>query len=185
MFDPASILFAAKSGSDPSAYTVFRPDPAHFRWQRFWIGPGRVVAIIFAVIWFLLIPTAFPFPSRLALAGLCCFGFPLALFGLAEAFVMGPRRLERQSREALILTPDGLILADWEQSAVLQAIDYRAPGKLTLEVLTDTEAPDRYYLVTRGPGETKPWMIEEYFETSPKEIASRVMRDYGRSKAPG
>jgi hypothetical protein len=83
----------------------------------------------------------------------------------------------------LILTPDSLILADWEQSEVVRAIDYRAPDKLTLEVVTNNEAPDLYRLIMREHGKTTRWTIERYFEASPAEIASRVMRDYARQRA--
>jgi hypothetical protein len=168
---------------------VLRPDPAYFERERFGNRLGSVGAIIFAIVWFLLIPTsgvaAFFFPNPLARAALYLFGFSIALAGLAEAFVMLPRRLERQGREALILTPDGLILADWERSEVIRAIDYRAPGTLTLDVVTNSEAPDLYVLTMREHGKTTRWEIETYFKASPKEIASRVMRDYARAKELG
>lgn len=187
VFDPVSILLAAKSGLDPSA--VLRPDPAYFKRERFGNRLGRVGVIIFAVIWFVLIPTsgvaAFFFPNPLARAGLYLVGFSMALAGLAEAFVLLPRRLERQSRRVLILAADGLILADWERSEVIRAIDYRAAGKLTLEVVTGSEAPDAYRLIMSEPGKTTRWTIEDYFELSPAKIASRVMGDYARANARG
>jgi hypothetical protein len=128
---------------------------------------------------------AFFFPNPLARAGLYLFGFSTSLAGLAEAFVLLPRRLERQSRQVFILTPDGLILADREQSEVIRAIDYRAPGKLTLEVATNVEALDLYRLIMSGHGKTTRWTIARYFEVSPAEIASRVMRDYARAQERG
>jgi hypothetical protein len=111
-------------------------------------------------------------------AGPYLFGFSTALAGLAGAFVILPRSLERQSRQVLILAPDGLILADWEPSEVVRAIDYRAPDKLTLEVVIDHEAPDLYRLIVREQGTR--WTIEKNFDASPAEIVSRVMRERKR-----
>lgn len=189
MFDPVSILLAAKSGLDPSAYTVLRPDPAYFKRERFGNRLGRLGVTVYAVVWVLLIPTtgvaAFFFPDPLTRAGLYLFGFSTALAGLAGAFVILPRSLERQSRQVLILTPDGLILADWEQSKVVRAIDYRTPDELKLEVVTDNEAPNLYRLIMRERGKTTRWTIGEAFEASPAEIVSRVMRDYVRAKERG
>jgi hypothetical protein len=192
VFDPVSILLAAKSGLDPSAYTVLRPDPAYFKRERFGNNLGRAGAIVVAVCavgWLLLIPNngafAFFFSDPLARAGVYLYEFSFALAGLAAAFVILPRSLERKSRQALILTPDGLILADWEQSEVIRAIDYRATDKLTLKVVTVDEAPDLYRLIMTEHGKTRRWTIEEYFEVYPAEIASRVMRDYARAKERG
>jgi hypothetical protein len=167
---------------------VLRPDPEYFKRERFGNRLGSVGVILFAVVWFLLIPTtgvaAFFFPNPLARAGLYLVGDSIALAGLAAAFVILPRSLERQSRRVLILTPDGLILADWEQSEVVRAIDYRAT-ELTLEVVTLTEVPDVYRLIMKEDGRTRRWTIEEYFQASPAEIASRVMRDYAHVKERG
>jgi hypothetical protein len=189
VFDPVSILHDAKRGLNPSAYTVLRPDPPYFKLERFGNRLGGVGVIVYAVVWVLLIPTtgvaAFFFPDPLVRAGLYLFGFSTALAGLAGAFVILPRSLERQSRQVLILTPDALILADWEQSEVVRAIDYRAPDKLTFEVVTDSEAPDLYRLIMREHGKTTRWTIEKYFEASPAEIVSRVMRDYARARERG
>lgn len=189
MFDPVSILHDAKRGLNPSAYTVLRPDPPYFKLERFGNRLGGVGVIVYAVVWVLLIPTtgvaAFFFPDPLVRAGLYLFGFSTALAGLAGAFVILPRSLERQSRQVLILTPDALILADWEQSEVVRAIDYRVPDKLTFEVVTDSEAPDLYRLIMREHGKTTRWTIEKYFEASPAEIVSRVMRDYARARERG
>jgi hypothetical protein len=188
VFDPVAILLAAKSGLDPSAYKVLRPDPAYFKSERFGNRLGVVGAVIFAIVWFVLIPAngvaAFFFPNPLARAGLYLVGFSIALAGLAAGFVILPRTLERQSRRVLILTPDGLILADWEQSEVVRAIDYRATDELTLEVDTNYEGPDVYRLVIGEPGKTRRWTVEEYFERRPKDIAARVMRDYAHAKEP-
>jgi hypothetical protein len=194
VFDPVSILLAVKSGPDPSAYTVLRPDLAYFTRERFGNNLGRVGAIVVAVVcavgWFLLIANsgavAFFFPDPLARAGVYLFESSIAIAGLAAAFVILPRSLERQSRSALILTPDGLILADWEQSEVIRAIDYRATDKLTLKVVTVDEAPDLYNrLIMTEHDKTRRWTIEEYFEVYPAEIAWRVMRDYARAKERG
>jgi hypothetical protein len=91
VFDPSSILLAAKSGLDPSAYTVLRPDPEYFKGERFGDCLGGVGVILYAVVWFLLIPTsgvaAFFFPDPLVRAALYLFGFSIALAGLAGAFV--------------------------------------------------------------------------------------------------
>jgi hypothetical protein len=69
VFDPVSILFAVKSGLDPSAYTVLRPDPAYFKQERFGNCLGRIGAILFALGWFVAIPgtgvLAFFFPNPL------------------------------------------------------------------------------------------------------------------------
>jgi hypothetical protein len=197
VFDPVSILIAAKSaaksgaksGRDLSAYTVLRPDPAYFKRERFHNRAGSVGVIVFATVWFLFIPSygvaTFFFPNPLARACLYLFGWSISLAGLAEAFVLMPRRLTRQSRQVLILAPDGLILADWERTEVIRAIDYRGPGELTLDVVTNTEAPDLYRLIKREDGKTTRWTIVRYFEASEEEIGSRVMRDYARAKARG
>jgi hypothetical protein len=191
VFDPNSILLAAKNGLDPSAYTVLRPDPAYFKRERSGNNLGRAGAIVVAVCavgWLLLIPNngafAWFFPNPLARAGVYLYEFSFALAGLAAGFVILPRSLERKSRQALILTPDGLILADWEQSEVIRAIDYRAT-ELTLEVDTNTEGPDLYRLIKTEHGKSRRWTIEEYFEEHPAKIASRVMRDYDRAKKRG
>jgi hypothetical protein len=191
VFDPVSILRAAKRGLDPSAYTVLRPDAAYFKRERFGNNLGRAGAIVVAVVavaWLLLIRNngAFAafFPNPLVRAGVYLYPFAFALAGLAAGFVFMPRMLERQSRQALILTPDGLILADWEQSVVVRAIDYRAT-KLTLEVDTNTDGPDLYRLITRQHGKSRRWTIAEYFEEHPAKIASRVMGDYARAKERG
>jgi hypothetical protein len=185
VFDPVSMLLAAKSGLDPSAYTVIRPDPAYFKRERFGNRLGSVGVIVYAIAWLLLIPItgvgAFFFPNPLARAVLYLFGFSTALAGIAAAFVIMPRSLERQSRQVLILTPDGLILADWEQSEVVRVIDYRAT-ELTLRIDTLTEVPDAYRLIMKEHGRIRRWTIEDYFQASPAEIASRVMRDYARAK---
>jgi hypothetical protein len=189
VLDAASILLAAKSDLDPSAYTVLRPNPAYFKSERFGNRLGGVGVIVYAVVWLLLIPATgvavFFFPDPLARAGLYIFGFSTALAGLAGAFVILPRSLERQSQQALILTTDGLILADWEHSEVLRAVDYRATEKLSLTVVTGYETPDLYRLIMREHGKTRRWTIEDYFEAYPAEIASRVMRDYARANERG
>jgi hypothetical protein len=191
VFDPVSILLAAKSGLDPSAYTVLRPDPAYFKRERFGNNLGRVGAIVvavFAVGWLLVIRNNGAFASfflnPLARAGVYLYPFAFALVGLAAGFVFMPRMLERQSRQALILTPDGLILADWEQNVVVRAIDYRAT-ELTLDVDKNTEGPDLYRLIMRQHGKSRRWTIEEYFEEHPAKIASRVMQDYASAKERG
>jgi hypothetical protein len=96
----------------------------------------------------------FFFPNPLVRAVLCLSGFSIALGGLAGAFVTSPRMLQRQNRQELTLTPDGLILADWEKSVVVPAIDYRAT-ELTLEVDTDVERPDLYRLIMREHGKSR------------------------------
>jgi hypothetical protein len=186
VFDPNSILLTAKCGLDPSACTVLRPDPAYFKRDRFGNRVGSVGVILFAVVWFLGIPTSgvavFFFPNPLARAVLYLLGFSIALAGIAGAFVISPQMLQRQGRRVLILTPDGLILADWEKSVVVRAIDYRAT-ELTLEV--DVERPDLYRLIMREHGKSRRWTIEEYFEEHPAKIASRVMGDCAGSQERG
>jgi hypothetical protein len=46
LFDPVSILRAAKSGLDPSAYTLLLPDPAYIKRERFGNRLGSIGAII-------------------------------------------------------------------------------------------------------------------------------------------
>jgi len=172
---------------------VLRPDPAYFKREHFGNNLGRVGAIVVAIVcavgWFLLIPNngafALFFPDPLARAGVYLFESSFALAGLIAAFVILPRSLKRQSRRALILTPDGLILADWEKREVIRAIDYRATDKLTLKVVTVDEAPDLYRLIMMEHGKTTRWTIEGYFDQHPAKIASRVMRDYARAKERG
>jgi hypothetical protein len=89
------------------------------------------------------------------------FYFSITLGSLAEIFVFMPRRLPRQSRQVLILTPDGLILADYEHSEVLRTIDYRAIDDLTLEEDTDIEVHDLYRLIMREHGKTRRWTIQK------------------------
>jgi hypothetical protein len=120
VFDPVSVLLAAKSGLGPSAYGVLRPDPAYFERQRIGRGLGKVAAVFFAIGWFVLLPTtgtvAFFFPNPLARACVYLLYWSITLASLAEIFVFEPRRLKRQRRQVLKLTPDGLVQADWEQS---------------------------------------------------------------------
>jgi hypothetical protein len=162
VFDPVSILFAVKSGLDPSTYTVLRPDPAYLKQERFGNCLGRIGAILFALGWFVVVPStgvlAFFFPNPLARAGVYLFYFSITLGSLAEIFVFMPRRPARQSRQVLIVAPDGLILADYEHSEVLGTIDYRAIDKLTLEEDTDIEVHDLYRLIVREHGR---WTIQE------------------------
>jgi hypothetical protein len=168
---------------------VLRPNPAYFKEERFGMRLGRIGAIIFALGWFVAIPStgvlAFFFPNPLARAGVYLLYFSVALGGLAEIFVFMPRRLARQCRQVLILTPDGLILADWEHSEVLRTIDYRAIDKFKLEEDTDIEVHDLYRLIMTEHGKTRRWTIQKYFEAKPAEIGSRVMRDYARAKERG
>ena len=56
MFDPVSVLRAVKSGPVPSAYTVLRSNPVYFERERPELFQCRTGAIIFALIWFVLIP---------------------------------------------------------------------------------------------------------------------------------
>jgi hypothetical protein len=125
------------------------------------------------------------FPDPLATAVVYLIYWPVALGALAEIFVFWPRRLARQSRQALILTPDGLILADYEHGEVLRTIDYRAIDKLTLEEDKDIEVYDLFRLIMTEHGETRRWTIPKYFEAKPAEIGSRVMRHYARAKERG
>jgi hypothetical protein len=193
VFDPVSILLAVKSGPDPSAYTVLRPDLAYFTRERFGNNLGRVGAIVVAVVcavgWFLLISNsgavAFFFPDPLARG---CVSLRVRYRPCRSRLSFCDRATEPGATKPAgrsFLTPDGLILADWEQSEVIRAIDYRATDKLTLKVVTVDEAPDLYRLIMTEHGKTRRWTIEEYFEVYPAEIAWRVMRDYARAKERG
>jgi hypothetical protein len=188
VFDPVAVLLAVKNSPVPSAYTLLRSNPSYFKEQRSEMFLGRIVAIlVVAPVAFVGIPFVFVhvLSNPLARAGVYFIYWSVSLGALAGAFVFMPRRLARQSRQALILTPDGLILADYEHSEVLRTIDYRAIDKLRLEELKDGESPDVFRLVMTEHGKTRRWTIPTYFEAKDAEIGPRVMRDYARTKERG
>jgi hypothetical protein len=188
VFDPVAVLHAVKSGLVPSGYTLLRPDPSYFKEERRSMFLGRVVAIfLVAPVTFVGIPFVFEhvLSNPLARAGVYFIYWSVSLWFLAEVFVSMPRRLARENRQVLILTPDGLILADYEHGEVLRTIDYRAIDKLRLDELKDGESPDIFRLFMTEHGKIRRWTIPTYFEAKDAEIGPRVMRDYARAKERG
>lgn len=192
LFDPASIVMSARSGSglNPLDWLVLMPDRAHLRQERFELGIGRVVGVVYAFIWLILIPTSgvisHLISNPLVVAVVYLFGFTMALGCLFAGFWVIPRSLARRSQQALILAPGGLVLADWTTGEVLKAVDYHATDDLKLKWVPPDEAgPSSYYLLITRHGKTTRWNVEDYFTKRPGEIAERVMHDYARAKESG
>jgi hypothetical protein len=192
LFDPASIVMSARSGLNPPDWLVLMPDRAHLRQERFELGLGRVAGVVYAVIWLIVVPTSGVIPhlisnplsvNPLVVAAVYLFGFTTALGCLFAGFWVIPRSLARRSQQALILTPGGLVLADWTTGEALKAVDYHATDDLKLKWVPPDEAgPLIDYLLIRRHGKTTRWNVEDYFTKRSGEIAERVMQDYARAK---
>jgi len=108
--DPVSVLRAVKSGPVPSAYTVLRSNPVYFERERPELFQCRTGAIIFALIWFVLIPgidlIGSLFRDPLVSAVVYFIYWSVSLGMLALTFVFIPRIVAREIRQVLILTPD-------------------------------------------------------------------------------
>jgi hypothetical protein len=187
LFDPASIALSAKSGLNPPDWVVLLPDRAHARQQRFALAIGRPGVVVYAVIWLILLPTSGVIAQLIANpflgAALYLLGFTTALGGLFGVFWVIPRSLARQSQAALILTPGGLVLADWTTGAVVKALDYQATDDLKLKWnAPDDASPGSYYWLIARHGKITRWSVEDYFTQRPGAIAETVMRDYARAK---
>ena len=187
LFDPASIVMAARSGLNPPDWLVLMPDRAHLRQERFELGIGQVVGVVYAFIWLILIPISgvisHLISNPLVVAAVYLFGFTMALGCLFAGFWVIPRSIARRSQQALILTPGGLVLADWTAGEVLKAVDYHATDDLKLKwVPPDESGPSSDYLLITRHGKTTRWTVADYFTMRSGEIAKKVMHDYARAR---
>ena len=189
-FDPAAIVLSAKSGLNPPDWVVLLPDHAHVRQQRFELAVGRPGVVVYAVIWLILLPITGVIPQLIAnpllVGALYLLGFTTALAGLFGVFWAIPRSLARHSRHALILTPGGLVLADWTTGEVIKPLEYQVTDELKLKWnAPDDATPGSYYLLITRHGKTTRWRVGDYFTKRPDEIARTIMRDYARAKGQG
>jgi hypothetical protein len=187
LFDPTSIVMSARSGLNPPEWLVLMPDHAHLRQERFQLGIGRVVAVVFAFIWLIMIPISgvisHLFFNPLVVAAVYLLGFTMALGCLFAGFWAIPRSLARRSQQALILTPEGLVLADWTTGEVLKAVDYHTTDNLKLKwVPPDESGPSSDYLLITRHGKTTRWTVADYFIMRSGEIAKKVMHDYAHAR---
>jgi hypothetical protein len=188
LFDPATVVMSAKSGLNPPGWLVLMPDGAHLRQKRFELRVGQVVAIVWAFLWLIFIPTVgiiskLISTNPLVVVVVYLYGFTTALGCLFAGFWVIPRSLARQSQQTLILAPGGVVLADWTTGEVLQAVDYHATDDLKLKWdPPDDAGPAIDYVLIRRHGKTIRWTVPDYFTLRTDTIAERVMRDYARAK---
>lgn len=187
MFDPVSVVTAIRSGVSPKDTQVILADLKYIKNQHFQLRVGMPGAVIYAIIWLIVIPITGVvvdfLQNPLEIAALYLFGFATALGGLIAAFYVMPRALDSQSHQALILTPDGFTLANMESGAILRAVDYHAFDNLKLKVITDSDASDQYCLFMTQQGKTTRWTIDDYFQASPEYIANAIVHAYERARA--
>src|SRR5262249_2220911 len=112
LFDPASVAMSAKSGLNPPDCLVLLPDRAHLRQKRFELRVGQGVAIVWALLWLIFIPTVGIVSDLISTNPVVdvvvyLFGFTTSLGCLFAGFWAIPRSLARQSQQALILAPGG------------------------------------------------------------------------------
>jgi hypothetical protein len=109
--------------------------------------------------------------------------FAIALGCLFAGFWAIPRSLARRGRQALILAPGGVVLADWTTGEVLKVVDYQATDDLKLEWVPPDEAgPAIDSVLLKRHGKTTRWTVPDYFTLRSGKIAERVRRDYARAK---
>jgi hypothetical protein len=191
LFDPASVAKSAKSGLNPPDCLVLLPDRAHLRQKRFELRVGQGVALVWAFLWLICIPTVgiisdLISTNPLVVAVVYLYGFTTSLGCLIAGFWAIPRSLARRSQQVLILAPGGVVLTDGTTAEVLKAVDYHATDDLKLKWVPPDEAgPAIDYLLIRQHGKTTRWTVPDYFTLRSGKIAERVKGDYTRAKGQG